>query len=74
MITSVYLCVKEKNKDCYECKKFQNYQKAMQVYRDFYDKSQITSSTLIPICNFNPFYKLELWYKLSKVFVRIKEN
>jgi hypothetical protein len=74
MITCVYLCVKNKNKFSYECKKFQNYEKAMQVYRDFYDKREVTSSTMIPICNFNPFYKLLLWYKLSKIFIKIKEN
>ena len=74
MFTSVYLCVKENNNRHYNCKKFKDFEQANRVFREYYDKKNISSTTMIPVCNFNPFYKLELWYKLSKVFIFTKIN
>ncbi len=72
MFTSVYLCVKKSNSFSYDCQSFYDFNSANEYFRLNYNKNQINESTMIPVCNLNPFYKFELWYKLSKVFIRIK--
>ncbi len=72
MFISVYLCVKSKNSHLYNCKSFSDFNSANEYFRLNYIKSEIKESTMIPVCNFNPFYNIELWYKLSKVFIQIK--
>ena len=72
MFKSIYLCVKTKNTFSYNCKTFNDFNSANEYFRLNYNKYEIKESTLIPVCNLNPFYKFELWYKLAKVFVYIK--
>ena len=72
MIISAYLCVKTKNSFTYNCQSFKDFNSANVYFRLNYNKTEIKDSTIIPVCNLNPFYKFELWYKLSKVFIHIK--
>ena len=66
MLNNIYLCVKHDYEMIYNCKSFESFQQADKYYREKYDKKYILSSSLIPVCKFNPLQELTLWYKLSK--------
>ena len=71
---SVYLCIKEKNNNNFKCKSFENFLEANKYFRENYKLSDVNESTLIPICNFNPFKKYFLQYRLSKIFNKVYIN
>lgn len=67
-INDVYLCIKQNNYNCnYNCKQFNDFVTADEHYNKYY-KNNVSFSTMIPICRFNPFYTISLKYKLFKMF------
>lgn len=69
---NIYLCVKENNDVPYNCERYDDFNQAIVHFRRK-NKSEF-NSTMIPLCVFNPFVKLTLKYKLSKVFKDIYLN
>ncbi len=62
---NIYLCTKDKHYNTrYRCKKFDDFEKLEKHYHNYLNSSSIFS--IIEVYRFNPFYKFELWYKLSK--------
>lgn len=68
-VVNIYLCVK--NNNYFECKSFEDFNKANQYFREKYRISDIQASTMIPICIFTPFKKYLLQYRLSKIFDKV---
>ena len=72
MLVYVYLCVKDKEYKNFNCKSFEDFNKANKYFRENYKISDIKESTMIPVCLFTPFKKYVLQYKLSKIFSEVK--
>jgi len=71
-LNDVYLCYKKN--DRYNCKRFDDFVKANKYFREnFINLTYESSTTMIPVCKFNPLKKQVLRYKLSKVFCNIEK-
>lgn len=70
--SNIYLCVKEKTNNRYVCKKFDSYQDADSYYRVNYDTSQVSKSTMIPICKYIPLCLRPqvINWKLAKITIK----
>jgi len=71
-LTDVYLCYKKRGR--YNCKRFDDFVKADKyLHENFTNLTDELSTTMIPVCKFNPFKEKVLRYKLSKVICNIEK-
>jgi hypothetical protein len=74
MFSTVFLCVKEKNKNNFTCKEFVDYPEADKYFNDTYFNTGIgCQSTMLPVCKFMPeiVRRHVLQYKLANIFNRV---
>ena len=72
MFSTVFLCVKEKNKHNFKCKEFESFLEADKYFNDTY-KDTSCQSTMTPVCKFMPAIAKRhvLQYKLANIFSRV---
>ena len=72
MFSTVFLCVKEKNKHTFTCKEFTDYLEADKYFNDTY-KGTSCQSTMTPVCKIMPTIvkRHVLQYKLANLFSRV---
>jgi hypothetical protein len=73
MFSTVFLCVKEKNKYVFTCKEFKSFIEADHYFKNKYTVVNNNLTAVIPICKFMPqiIKRQVLQFKLSNIFNRV---